>query len=102
MPPAPLFLPLSALSVELEAYVTVTASIHAGFADARTTFECVLPPLADAGFFVHAGVEPLLDALERFKLKSDELAWLEQLGAIDGQAKKRLVDMRFNCDVDAA
>lgn len=103
MPPAaPQFLPISALSVELEAYVAVTAAIHAGFADARTTFECVLPPLEDAGFLVLAGVEPLLDALERLKLKNDELTWLETLGAIDGQAKKRLTEFRFACDVDAA
>ncbi|WP_394824354.1 hypothetical protein [Pendulispora albinea] len=103
MPPSPpAFLPVSALSVELEAYVAVTASIHAGFADARTTFECVLPPLRDAGFLVLAGLEPLLDALERFKLKNDELTWLETLGAVDAEAKRRLIDMRFSCDVDAA
>ncbi|WP_394844674.1 hypothetical protein LZC95_47420 [Pendulispora brunnea] len=103
MPPAPpAFLPVSALSVELEAYVAVTASLHAGFAEARTTFECVLPPLRDAGFLVLAGLEPLLDALERFKLKNDELLWLESLGAIDEAARRKLVDMRFSCDVDAA
>ena len=101
-PAPPAFLPVSALSVELEAYVAVTASLHAGFAEARTTFECVLPPLRDAGFLVLAGLEPLLDALERFKLKNDELLWLEGLGAIDAAARRKLVDMRFSCDVDAA
>ncbi len=108
MPPAPPppFLPTSALSLELDGFVAVTAAMHAGFADARVTFECSFPPLVgdggDRGFLVLAGIEPLLDALERFKLKNDELGWLESLGAIDGAAKKRLADMRFSCDVDAA
>jgi len=104
MPAAPPpFVPTSALSLELDGFVAVTASMHAGFADARSTFECTLPELRpDVGFLVLAGIDPLLDALERFKLKSDELAWLESIGAIDEQSKKRLTDMRFSCDVDAA
>jgi nicotinate phosphoribosyltransferase len=97
---------MSALSLELDGFVAVTAAMHAGFADARVTFECSFPPLVgeggDKGFLVLAGIEPLLDALERFKLKNDELAWLESLGAIDGPALKRLADMHFSCDVDAA
>jgi len=76
MPAAPPpFVPTSALSLELDGFVAVTASMHAGFADARSTFECTLPELRpDVGFLVLAGIDPLLDALERFKLKSDELA----------------------------
>lgn len=102
-PPPPLFLPVSALSLELDAYVSVTASMHAGFADTRATFECSFSSMGpDVGFLVLAGVEPLLDALERVKLKTDELAWLESLGAVDAAAKKKLADMRFACDVDAA
>jgi len=102
MPPPP-FLPLSALSLELDAFVAATASMHAGFADSRVAFECSLPPMGDdVGFLVLGGLEPLLDALERLRLKADELTWLEALGAIDGPAKRRLADMRFGCDVDAA
>jgi len=99
----PPFLPLSALSLELDAFVAATASMHAGFAEARVAFDCSFPRVDDdMGFLVLGGLEPLLDALERFRLKADELAWLEALGAIDGQARKRLIDMRFGCDVDAA
>ncbi|MEO8800074.1 MAG: hypothetical protein ABI551_19420, partial [Polyangiaceae bacterium] len=104
MPAAPpLYLPTSALSLELDGFIAVSAAVHAGFAEARSTFECTLPYLHhDVGFYVLAGIDPLLDALERFKLKNDELAWLESIGAIDEAAKKRLSDMRFTCDVDAA
>ena len=46
MPPAPPpFLPTSALALELDAYVAVTAAMHAGFADARVSFECTFPHL---------------------------------------------------------
>ena len=104
MPAAlPLYLPTSALSLELDGFVAITAANRAGFADARSTFECTLPHLSDdVGYFVLAGIDPLLDALERFKLKSDELAWLESIGAIDEPTKRRLADIRFSCDVDAA
>ncbi|HEX7664108.1 MAG TPA: hypothetical protein VF407_06355 [Polyangiaceae bacterium] len=103
MPAAPPpYIPTSALSLELDGFVAVSAAVHAGFSDARSTFECTLPRLHhDVGFYVLAGIDPLLDALERFKLKNDELAWLESIGAIDDAAKKRLTDMRFSCDVDA-
>ena len=53
MPPAPPpFLPTSALALELDAYVVVTAAMHAGFADARVNFECSFPrfPADDGGF----------------------------------------------------
>jgi nicotinate phosphoribosyltransferase len=99
----PPFLPVSALSIELDAFVAATAALHGGFGDARSTFECSFARQGTkTGFFVLAGIEPLLDALERFKLKTDELSWLESIGAIDAQAKRRLADMRFSCDVDAA
>ncbi len=101
--PPPPFLPVSALSIELDAFVAATAALHGGFADARSTFECSFARQGmKTGFFVLAGVEPLLDALERFKLKTDELSWLESIGAIDAHARRRLADMRFSCDVDAA
>lgn len=104
MPAAPPpYLPTSALALELDGFVAVTAANRAGFADARSTFECTLPYAGpDVGFFVLAGIDPLLDAIERLKLKSDELAWLESIGAIDDATKKRLGEMRFSCDVDAA
>ena len=100
--PLPPFLPISALSVELESFACISAAIQAGFADARATFECSFPAIpSDVGFLVLAGLEPLVEALERFKLKSDDLAWLDSVGLLDGATFEKLSTMRFACDVDA-
>ncbi len=98
--PLPPFLPISALSVELEAFASVAASVQAGFADARATFECRFPAVgADTGFLVLAGLEPLVGALERLRPKSDDLDWLESAGMLDRTTHERLSTMRFSCDV---
>ena len=73
MPPLHSALTTSALSLGLDAFLAATALVHAGRGNARATFECVLTPKAGEGFFVVAGLEALLDALERFRLKPDEL-----------------------------
>jgi nicotinate phosphoribosyltransferase len=102
MPPPPI-IPTSALSLGVEALACVRAACEAGMADARATFELSLAaPSADVGFFVAAGLELLLDALERFRVKSDELQWLESVGVIDAATRKRLEGARFGCDIDAA
>ena len=99
----PSILPTSALGVGLDALVAASAAVHAGIADARATFEYSLSfPCEQHAFMVLAGLEPLLDALERFKMKPDELAWLEASGAIDADTRRRLGEARFSCDVDAA
>jgi nicotinate phosphoribosyltransferase len=93
----------SALGLGVEAFVAVRAAIAAGVADARASFELTLaPPAADWGFFVLAGIEPLVDALERLKPRTDELDWLASVGAVDGPTRKKLLELRFACDVDAA
>jgi nicotinate phosphoribosyltransferase len=99
VPPSPA-LAVNALSLGLDAFQAVTAAVHSGLANSRASFECIID--GDASFDVVAGVEPLLDALERFRIKSDELAYLEGIGAIDQAVKQRLHDARFTCDVDAA
>jgi nicotinate phosphoribosyltransferase len=99
-PPPPLI--TSALGLGLEAFVSVRAAMQAGIADARAAFELTLEaPSRDWGFLVFAGLEPLVDALERFKARVDEAEWLESVGAIDARTRKRLVEARFACDVDA-
>src|ERR1700722_10253895 len=99
-PPPPLV--TSALGLGLEAFVAVRAAMQAGIADARAAFELTLEaPSSDWGFLVLAGLEPLVDALERFKARPDEADWLESVGAIDARTRKRLVEARFACDVDA-
>ena len=99
-PAPPSILPTSALGVGVEAFLAVRAAAKAGIADARAMFELSLTG-DDGRFFVLAGLDPLLDALERFRVKPDEAAWLEAMGLVDGTTKRRL-DSRFACDVDAA
>src|SRR5476651_2587456 len=93
----------SALGLGVEAFATVRAAVAAGIADARASFELTLAaPSADWGFLVLAGVEPLVDALERLRPRADELDWLASVGVVDGPTRKRLLESRFACDVDAA
>lgn len=99
VPPLPLM--TSVLGLGLEAFVTVRASMALGIADARAAFELKLHPGEHQGFMVLAGVEPLVDALERLRARVEELDWLESVGAIDAAARRRLAESRFVCDVDA-
>jgi nicotinate phosphoribosyltransferase len=99
VPPPPLI--TSVLGLGLESFVTVRAAIALGIADARAAFELTLHPGEHHGFMVLAGVEPLVDALERLRTRVDELDWLESVGAIDGPARRKLAESRFVCDVDA-
>jgi nicotinate phosphoribosyltransferase len=99
-PPAPLI--TSALGLGLDAFATVRAAVAAGIADARASFELALSaPSDDWGFLVLAGIEPLIDVLERLRPRVDELDWLGAEGVIDGPTRRRLVESRFTCDVDA-
>jgi nicotinate phosphoribosyltransferase len=99
----PAYIPTTALALDVESFVAIRAAIRAGTADARAAFECSFdPPFQDAGFLVFAGLEPLLESLERFRPKNDDLAWLYSVGAIDGATRDRLASMRFACDVEAA
>jgi nicotinate phosphoribosyltransferase len=99
----PAYIPTAALALDVESFVTIRASIKAGTADARAAFECSLgTPFEHAGFMVFAGLEPLLESLERFRPKSDDLTWLHSAGVIDVATKDRLASMRFACDVEAA
>ena len=92
----------SALAVGFDAFVTARAALAAGIAEARAAFELTLKaPSADWGFLVLAGVEPLVDALERFRLRVDELDWLESIGAVDRETRRLFAEARFACDVDA-
>jgi len=100
VPPPPLLL-TSVLGLGLEAFATVRSAIAAGVADARAAFELTLHPPEHHGFMVLAGVEPLVDVLERMRPRVEELDWLESVGAIDGSARRRLAETRFVCDVDA-
>ncbi|HEX8790938.1 MAG TPA: hypothetical protein VF765_08285 [Polyangiaceae bacterium] len=97
-PPPPLL--TSVLSLGVEAFATVRRAIAEGIADARAAFELTLHPVEHHGFMVLAGVEPLVDVLERLRVRVEELDWLETVGAIDGPTRRRLAELRFVCDVD--
>ena len=93
----------SALGLGVESFVAVRAAVAAGIADARASFELTIAaPAADWGFLVLAGIEPLVDALERLKPRTDELDWLASVGVVDAPTRRRLLESRFACDVDAA
>src|SRR5579859_4088106 len=101
--PPPNLLPVSALALGVEAFVAVRAAMVGKFADLRAAFEFALDaPTRDTAFFVFAGLDPLLEALEKLRFKADELNWLESIGAIHSAARKRLAEARFGCDVHAA
>jgi len=94
---------VSALGLGLDAFVAVGAAVAAGIADARAAFELRLASPSPAwGFLVLAGVEPLIDALERFRPRADELDWLLSVGAVDAPTRRRLLEARFTCDVASA
>jgi nicotinate phosphoribosyltransferase len=100
--PTAAYVPTTALALGVEAFVAVRAALRSGAAEARATFECSLDvPFEHAGFMILAGIEPLLESLERFRPKPDDLAWLLSVGIIDGQTRDLLATMRFSCDVEA-
>jgi nicotinate phosphoribosyltransferase len=99
VPPVPLL--TSVLGLGVDAFATVRAAIALGIADARAAFELTLHPGEHHGFMVLAGIEPLVDSLERLRSRVDELDWLESVGAIDEATRRRLAESRFMCDVDA-
>ncbi len=99
-PPTAPVLSVNSLSMGFDAFVALAAAMQCGLANSRATFECVLS--GDGAFAVMAGLEPLLDALERFRMKADEITYLRDAGAIDAKLAQRLADARFTCDVDAA
>jgi nicotinate phosphoribosyltransferase len=87
----------------METFACIRAAVAAGVADARAAFELVfLPPSPDWAFLVLAGIEPLIDSLERLRARVDELDWLDSVGAIDPPTRRRLTELRFACDIDAA
>ncbi len=98
-PPLPT-LTINPLSVGLDAFHAVAAAHHAGIEGARTTFECTLQNSHD-GLCILAGLEPLFEALERFRIKTEEATYLREAGAIDSALARKLDGARFTCDVDS-
>ncbi len=100
MPPPIPTLTINPLSVGLDAFHAVAAAHHAGIETTRTTFECTIKGRNDH-LYVLAGIEPLLEALERFRIKNEEVTYLKEAGAIGSDLARKLDGARFTCDVDA-
>ena len=100
MPPPVPTLTVNPLSVGLDAFHAVAAAHHAGMENVRATFELVLDEGA-SGLRVLAGIEPLVDALERFRIKGEESTYLKEIGAVSPELARKLDGARFTCDVDA-
>ncbi len=98
MPPPLPTLTINPLSVGLDAFHAVAAAHHAGFEAVRTTFECTLEA---TGLSILAGLEPLFEALERFRIRNEEASYLREAGAIDASLARKLDGARFTCDVDS-
>ena len=90
------------LSLDLESIAAIRAALASNVADARATFECSLVPSSpDQGFFVFAGLSPLLDLLEGIKLSESEVAALVERELLDEASALRLSRLHLTCDVDA-
>jgi nicotinate phosphoribosyltransferase len=100
MPPPLPTLTVNPLSVGLDAFHAVAAAHYAGIDGARATFECTLDGDGEE-LAVLAGVEPLVDALERFRIKTEEATYLREAGAISSELARKIDGARFTCDVDA-
>jgi nicotinate phosphoribosyltransferase len=99
MPPPIPTLTVNPLSVGLDAFHALAAAHQIGMETARTTFECSLS--YGPGLSVLAGIEPLIDALERFRIRTEEATYLREVGAVDSALARKIDGARFTCDVDA-
>lgn len=70
---------------------------------ARSTFECSFASLSEnAGFVVFAGLENLLETIERIRLRPQDGEWLVDAGIWSEETLKAVGDLSFRCDIDAA
>ena len=88
--------------MDLESIAAIRAALASNVADARATFECSFASAgSDIGFFVFAGMSPLLDLLEHIKLSQSEVAALVERELLDEASALRLSQLRLACDIDA-
>lgn len=70
--------------------------------DATAVFECFVRDLPkNRGFLMAAGLEQVLQYLEAFRFKPDELEYLKTLGKFSEDFIEFLAQLRFSGDVDA-
>ena len=94
-------LPPNALLTDLY-QLTMLQAYHAERMQETAVFEFFvrhLPPRRN--FLVAAGLEPVLEFLENFRLTGPELDWLEATGRFNGEFLRVLGGLRFSGDVHA-
>ena len=94
--------PSTALFTDRYELTMLDAALGSGVADTPVTFEVFarrLPPGRGVGVF--AGLEPLLEAIERYRFDDTELAWLGDEGIVSPPALDWLSRYRFSGDIDA-
>ena len=65
------------------------------------TFSLFTRPHPKRSYFVAAGLQPVVDALVRFRFTDEEIAWLEQTGRFKQDFLAYLSKLRFTGDVSA-
>jgi nicotinate phosphoribosyltransferase len=65
----------------------------------KATFSLFVRPHPQRGFFVAAGLQPVVDALARFRFRDEEIDWLERTGRFKRDFLGYLSTLRFTGDV---
>jgi nicotinate phosphoribosyltransferase len=94
--PGPLFTDLYEL--------TMAAAYHAEGRNPLATFSLFVRPARGEepwGYLVAAGLEEVLDGLERFAFSAGDLAYLEEVGLFKDDFLEMLADLRFTGEVHA-
>ncbi len=91
---------ISPLSTDLYEFTMAAAYWEKG-RDEAATFSLFLRPQAHRGFYVAAGLEPALEALERFSFSQEDIAYLDQLGLFKSSFLSYLQSLRFEGEVRA-
>ena len=91
--PGPLFTDLYELTM-------AAGYFHRGM-DENATFSLFVRSHPKRGYFVSAGLDPVLDALSQFRFNKDEIGWLADTGLFADAFLEHLSTLRFTGDVMA-
>jgi nicotinate phosphoribosyltransferase len=89
--PGPLFTDLYEL--------TMAAGYFHHHLDEAATFSLFVRPHPRRGFFVAAGLQPVVDALVQFRFSPEDIDWLARTGRFKGDFLDYLSSLRFTGDI---
>jgi len=92
---------ISALLVDLYELTMAQSYVDEGMNEEAVFSLFVRHLPADRGYLVAAGLDDVLDYLERFSFTADEIAFLESTGRFTGRLLQRLAGLRFSGAVRA-